>query len=145
MYHRDRLRTLTDFEGLFRAPHYLIACPCVFLPRSWPKNAFKSSKKTLKQYFPYRKRTFDPTFFYPTFVLRLKLIAMKATLLFIFNGIGMPEIVMIGLFVLIFFGAKRIPEFMKGLGKGVREFKDAVKDVKKEVEGDGTEKIGEGK
>ena len=52
---------------------------------------------------------------------------------------------MIGLFVLIFFGAKRIPEFMKGLGKGVREFKDAVKDVKKEVEGDGTEKIGEGK
>lgn len=46
----------------------------------------------------------------------------------------MPEIVVIGLFVLIFFGAKKIPDFMKGLGKGVREFKDAVKDVKKDVE-----------
>ena len=46
----------------------------------------------------------------------------------------MPEIAMIGLFVLIFFGAKKIPDFMRGLGKGVREFKDAVKDVKKEVE-----------
>ena len=47
---------------------------------------------------------------------------------------GMGEWVVIGLFVLIFFGAKKIPEFMKGLGKGVREFKDSVKDVKKEVE-----------
>ena len=46
----------------------------------------------------------------------------------------MQEILVIGLFVLIFFGAKKIPDFMKGLGKGVREFKDAVKDVKKEVE-----------
>jgi len=70
---------------------------------------------------------------------------MKATLLF-FQGVGMPEILLIGLFVLIFFGAKRIPEFMKGLGKGVREFKDAVKDVKKEVEEGGSAgKIEEGK
>lgn len=58
---------------------------------------------------------------------------MKAVLLFI-GGVGMQEILVIGLFVLIFFGAKKIPDFMKGLGKGVREFKDAVKDVKKEVE-----------
>lgn len=46
----------------------------------------------------------------------------------------MQELLVIGLFVLIFFGAKKIPDFMKGLGKGVKEFKDAVKDVKKEVE-----------
>jgi sec-independent protein translocase protein TatA len=60
---------------------------------------------------------------------------------------GMQELLLIGLFVLIFFGAKKIPDFMKGLGKGVREFKDAVKDVKKEVEdvGSPASKIGEGK
>ena len=45
----------------------------------------------------------------------------------------------IGLFVLIFFGAKKIPEFAKGLGKGIKEFKDAVKDVKKEVNDAGKE------
>lgn len=56
--------------------------------------------------------------------------------------IGMPgamEWVVIGLFVLVFFGAKKIPEFAKGLGKGIREFKDAVKDVKKEVDDAGKE------
>jgi sec-independent protein translocase protein TatA len=58
---------------------------------------------------------------------------MKATLLFL-SGVGFQEILLIGLFVLVFFGAKKIPEFMKGLGKGVREFKDSGKDVKKEVE-----------
>jgi sec-independent protein translocase protein TatA len=55
--------------------------------------------------------------------------------------IGMPggmEWVLIALAVLIFFGAKKIPEFAKGVGRGIREFKDAVKDVKKEV--DETEK-----
>jgi sec-independent protein translocase protein TatA len=46
---------------------------------------------------------------------------------------GVPEMFVIGLFVLVFFGAKKIPEFAKGLGKGIREFKDAVKDVEKEV------------
>ena len=46
---------------------------------------------------------------------------MKATLLFL-SGVGFQEILLIGLFVLVFFGAKKIPEFMEGLGKGVREF-----------------------
>ena len=70
---------------------------------------------------------------------------MKAILLFIPN-VGMTEILVIGLFVLIFFGAKKIPEFMKGLGKGVKEFKDAVKDVKKDIEDAGTAgKIEDGK
>lgn len=52
---------------------------------------------------------------------------------------GMGEWILIGMFVLIFFGAKKIPEFAKGLGKGIREFKDAVKDVKKEVDSAGKE------
>ena len=71
---------------------------------------------------------------------------MKAILLFL-GGVGMQELLVIGLFVLIFFGAKKIPDFMKGLGKGVKEFKDAVKDVKKEVEDSGKEanKIEEGR
>lgn len=52
---------------------------------------------------------------------------------------GMGEWILIGLVVLIFFGAKKIPEFAKGLGKGIREFKDAVSDVKKEVDEAGKE------
>ena len=63
---------------------------------------------------------------------------MNAVQLFL-GGVGFQEILLIGIFVLVFFGAKKIPEFMKGLGKGVREFKDAVSDVKKEVEDSGKE------
>ncbi|MBK7650177.1 MAG: twin-arginine translocase TatA/TatE family subunit [Flammeovirgaceae bacterium] len=59
--------------------------------------------------------------------------------IFLIGMPGMGEWVIIGLFVLIFFGAKKIPEFAKGLGKGIREFKDAVKDVKKEVDDAGNE------
>lgn len=56
-----------------------------------------------------------------------------------FGNLGIQEILLIGIFVLIFFGAKKIPEFMKGLGKGVREFKDAMSNVKKDVEDAGKE------
>ena len=52
----------------------------------------------------------------------------------LFMGLGMQEMLLIGLVILIFFGAKKIPEFMKGLGKGVREFKDGVKEVNKDSE-----------
>ena len=58
---------------------------------------------------------------------------MNAILLFL-GGVGMQELLVIGLVVLVFFGAKRIPEFMKGLGKGVREFKNGISDVKKDFE-----------
>lgn len=58
---------------------------------------------------------------------------MQATFLFL-SGVGVQEILVIGLFVLIFFGAKKIPDFMKGLGKGVREFKEAIGDAKKEID-----------
>ncbi len=47
------------------------------------------------------------------------------TLLFI-GGLGMGEVLVIALVVLLFFGGKRIPELMKGLGKGVRSFKDGM-------------------
>ena len=57
---------------------------------------------------------------------------MNAIMLFL-GGVGMQEILLIGIFILVFFGAKKIPEFMKGLGKGVKEFKDVMGDVKKEV------------
>lgn len=46
-------------------------------------------------------------------------------LLFI-GGLGMTEILIIALVVLLFFGGKKIPELMKGLGKGVRSFKEGV-------------------
>lgn len=53
---------------------------------------------------------------------------MNSIVLFL-GGIGMQEILVIGLFVLLFFGAGKIPELMKGLGKGIREFKNGVKEI----------------
>lgn len=44
----------------------------------------------------------------------------------------MPELLVIALIVLLLFGGKRIPELMKGLGKGVRSFKDGMKEEEKE-------------
>jgi len=58
---------------------------------------------------------------------------MKTVLLFL-GGVGFQEIMVIGLFILVFFGAKKIPEFMKGLGKGVKEFQSGIKEVKKDLE-----------
>lgn len=44
------------------------------------------------------------------------------------GGLGAPEIILILAVVLLLFGGKKIPELMKGLGKGVKEFKDASSD-----------------
>ena len=44
-----------------------------------------------------------------------------------FRGIGVTEILLILLIVLLLFGGRKIPELMKGLGRGVKEFKDATK------------------
>jgi sec-independent protein translocase protein TatA len=52
---------------------------------------------------------------------------------FLFLNLGGGEIFIILVVVLIFFGAKRIPELAKGLGKGMREFKDAMSGVENEV------------
>lgn len=54
-------------------------------------------------------------------------------LLFI-GGIGMQEVLLIALVVLLFFGGKKIPELMKGLGKGVRSFKEGMNNMEKEIE-----------
>ena len=55
------------------------------------------------------------------------------TLLFL-GGIGWQEIVIIALVVLLLFGGKKIPELMRGIGSGVRSFKEGLNDVKAEVE-----------
>ena len=48
-------------------------------------------------------------------------------------GLGVGEIVLILFIVLLLFGAKKLPELAKGLGKGLNEFKKASKDVKDEI------------
>ena len=53
--------------------------------------------------------------------------------LLLFGTIGFTEILLIALVVLLFFGGKKIPELMKGMGKGVKSFKDGVKGVEDEI------------
>ena len=50
------------------------------------------------------------------------------TKIFLF-GLGMQEVLVIALIVLLLFGGKKIPELMKGLGKGVKSFKDGMKEI----------------
>ncbi len=50
-----------------------------------------------------------------------------------FGGLGTPEIILIVLVILLLFGAKKIPDFAQGLGKGIREFRKAAKDIQDEV------------
>ena len=52
----------------------------------------------------------------------------------VFGGLGGWEILLIVLVLLIFFGAKKIPELARGLGKGIREFKEATSEIKDEIE-----------
>lgn len=49
--------------------------------------------------------------------------------------IGGSEIIVIALIVLVLFGGKKIPELMKGLGKGVKEYKKAMNGIEEEVNG----------
>ena len=46
-----------------------------------------------------------------------------------FMGIGFQEILLIALIILLLFGGSKIPELMKGLGKGIRSFKDGMSEV----------------
>ena len=55
-------------------------------------------------------------------------------------NLGAPEIILIVLVILVLFGAKKIPELAQGLGKGVKEFRKAMKDVHEEVEHDDSKK-----
>lgn len=54
--------------------------------------------------------------------------------LLLLGTFGWQEILLIALIVLLLFGGKKIPELMKGLGKGVRSFKEGIKEVTDEVE-----------
>lgn len=56
------------------------------------------------------------------------------------GNLGTGEIIIIALIVLLLFGGKKIPELMKGLGKGVKNFKDGVKGLEDEIKVDDTEK-----
>lgn len=56
------------------------------------------------------------------------------TLLFLGN-LGTGEIIIIAVVILLLFGAKRIPELMKGVGKGIKSFKEGIKGVEDEIEG----------
>jgi len=51
-----------------------------------------------------------------------------------FGSLGTGEIILIALVILILFGANKIPEFMRGLGRGVSEFKKASRDIQEELE-----------
>jgi len=47
--------------------------------------------------------------------------------------LGTPEIIIIGILVLVLFGARKVPELMKGVGTGIREFKKASREVQDEI------------
>lgn len=52
----------------------------------------------------------------------------------LFFNLGGTEVLLIILVILLLFGAKRIPELAKGLGRGIREFKDASKGIQRDIE-----------
>ncbi|MCR9012283.1 Sec-independent protein translocase subunit TatA/TatB [Gabonibacter chumensis] len=54
--------------------------------------------------------------------------------LLIIGGLGMQEILVIALVVLLFFGGKKIPELMKGIGKGVRSLKEEMNNIENKIE-----------
>ena len=56
--------------------------------------------------------------------------------LLLFGSLGMTEIIIIVLAIVLIFGAKRIPELMKGVGKGVRGFKEGIKGIEDEINSD---------
>lgn len=53
----------------------------------------------------------------------------------LFN-LGAPEIIIIALLVILLFGGKKIPELMKGLGKGIKSFKDGTKGIDDDLDND---------
>lgn len=60
--------------------------------------------------------------------------------LLLLGNIGAGEIIIVALIVLLLFGGKKIPELMRGLGKGVKSFKDGMSDIEKEINDEGKDK-----
>lgn len=56
--------------------------------------------------------------------------------LLLFGNFGAGEIIILALVVLLLFGGKKIPELMKGIGKGVKSFKDGVKGIEEDLNSD---------
>jgi len=50
------------------------------------------------------------------------------------GNLGMPELILIVVICMLLFGAKKIPELAQGLGKGIREFRKAARDIQEEIE-----------
>ena len=74
-----------------------------------------------------------------TAVIRITdIVSIMRNFLFLGN-IGAGEILIIALVVLLFFGGRKIPELMKGLGKGVKSFKDGMNEVEKDLSADSNE------
>lgn len=67
-----------------------------------------------------------------------------SNILLLFN-LGTGEIIIIAIVVLLLFGGRKIPELMRGIGKGVREFKKGINDVKDEIDKPVEEENKEGK
>jgi sec-independent protein translocase protein TatA len=64
---------------------------------------------------------------------KMTAVFVKSPLL-LFQDLGMTELLLIALVVLLLFGGRKIPELMRGLGKGIREFNDAKNNVRQEIE-----------
>lgn len=58
---------------------------------------------------------------------------MVPSVLLLFGGLGTGEILLIALIVLLLFGGKKIPELMRGIGKGVKHFKDGMAGLEDEI------------
>lgn len=61
---------------------------------------------------------------------------MKSLLLF--GTLGAPELIIIVVVILLLFGGKKIPELMKGVGKGIKSFKEGVKGIEDDINNDDT-------
>ena len=59
--------------------------------------------------------------------------------LLLLGSLGTPEIIIIVFAILLLFGGKKIPELMKGLGKGVKSFKEGVNGIEKDINGEDKE------
>lgn len=64
---------------------------------------------------------------------------MNSNILLFIGNLGTGEIIVIALIVLLLFGGKKIPELMRGLGKGIRTFKEGVNNIGNDIEKAGME------
>lgn len=63
---------------------------------------------------------------------------MFANMLYLFGSLGPTELIIILFIILLLFGARKIPDLARGLGRGVREFKDASSEIRKEINNEGS-------